>query len=278
MIAKGNNNIVNVYHGDQLITDVFKGTTLIHSLWEEKTLSGVPPLTIDSKGESLINYQINGDTFRDGTPDCETMVDYVCVGDLVTDPSNVNYGKYKIPIIINNVETDIYLDEPLRKGTISDYIDFTTGKVHRIMREYVITGRENWSKTSGKTGYRAYWRYTYSSSSIVGTTNSNAQVSNYCYYGAPTTSSSNTGIGIYNSSGKSYIRFRHPTSDSITEITEQWQELYDNGTPAKLVFQLANEDVENVVLPEILTNRGINTISVGTSLQPSNLEITYIGK
>lgn len=50
-------------------------------------VEGVPPLTFPSNGNNLLNYRIDG---ANGG-----------VGDLVTDTSDENYGKYKVPVIIN---------------------------------------------------------------------------------------------------------------------------------------------------------------------------------
>ena len=44
-----------------------------------------------------------------------SVVSKKSVGDLVTDTSDINYGKYKIPILTNSTATNIYLNKPLRK-------------------------------------------------------------------------------------------------------------------------------------------------------------------
>lgn len=54
------------------------------------------------------------------------------VGDLVTDSSDTNYGKYKIPVSDGTNTTNMYLNEPLRKvGNYADYIDYKEQKVYR---------------------------------------------------------------------------------------------------------------------------------------------------
>lgn len=50
-----------------------------------------------------------------GTFNVGAVVSKKSVGDLVTDTSDVNYGKYKIPILTNSTATYIYLNKPLRK-------------------------------------------------------------------------------------------------------------------------------------------------------------------
>lgn len=69
---------------------------------------------------------------NDITPTPDTPVEVESVGDLVTDESDENYRKYKIPVKVNDNVTNIYLNEPLRKiGDYLDYIDFKNQKVVR---------------------------------------------------------------------------------------------------------------------------------------------------
>ena len=73
-------------------------------------------------------------TFNKGadTPTPSNPIEIESVGDLITDTNDINYGKYKIPVIVGNTTTNIYLDEPLRKvGDYSDYIDFKNQKEFR---------------------------------------------------------------------------------------------------------------------------------------------------
>jgi len=65
-------------------------------------------------------------------PTPSVPIEIESVGDLITDTNDINYGKYKIPVIVGNTTTNIYLDEPLRKvGDYSDYIDFKNQKEFR---------------------------------------------------------------------------------------------------------------------------------------------------
>ena len=65
-------------------------------------------------------------------PTPSVPIEIESVGDLITDTNDINYGKYKIPVIVGNTTTNIYLDEPLRKiGDYSDYIDFRNQKEFR---------------------------------------------------------------------------------------------------------------------------------------------------
>ena len=48
--------------------------------------------------DSIIDYKIYGNCYQDGEPSIENPIEVQCVGDLVTDKTDENYGKYKIPI------------------------------------------------------------------------------------------------------------------------------------------------------------------------------------
>ena len=56
-----------------------------------------------------------------GTFNTGSAVSKKSVGDLVTDTSDVNYGKYKIPVLTNSHTTNIYLSKPLRRASKLPY-------------------------------------------------------------------------------------------------------------------------------------------------------------
>lgn len=103
-------------------------------------------------GLDVINYSIWGKCVQETQPTKENPQEVLCVGDLVTDSSDINYGKYKISYTYNAEEYALYLEEPLR-GIVSygyggnssnyryilDYIDFKSQKVIRNVKEEVIT-------------------------------------------------------------------------------------------------------------------------------------------
>ena len=78
-----------------------------------------------------------------GTFNVGSVVSKKSVGDLVTDTSDINYGKYKIPILTNSTATNIYLNKPLRRASkfiagaevetvyYTDYLDYENQKVVR---------------------------------------------------------------------------------------------------------------------------------------------------
>ena len=96
------------------------------------------PLTMPNckPNKKMKQLEIYGNSVQDGTPTPDNPIEVESVGEFVTDINDVNYGKYKIPLLIKgDVETIthcIYLNEPLRKiGDYADYIDFKNNKVVR---------------------------------------------------------------------------------------------------------------------------------------------------
>lgn len=99
--------------------------------------------------------QIYGNSVQDGTPTSTTPIAISSVGDLVTDASSENYGKYAVNIKSQNADKTvsstktIYLDEPLRGvGDYTDYVDVESGKIIRKVGVKTFNGTENW-------GYRS---------------------------------------------------------------------------------------------------------------------------
>ena len=75
-------------------------------------------------------------------------------GILVTDITDNNYGKYKIPVKVNDNVINIYIDEPLRKvGDVSDYIDYKNNRIVRnIAKIESYNGEEIKGEYTSTTG------------------------------------------------------------------------------------------------------------------------------
>ena len=158
----------------------------------------------------------------------------------------------------------IYLDEPLRKvGDYADYIDFRNKKVVRNIKKKVFDGTENFSgnyiASSNRITYplphlhlstavamltRSIWGNT--ATIWADATNLAFDVS---YYGVAT----------------------------VDEFKTKLAGWYDDGNPLIINYIIATpieEPIDN--LPVIGTNEGINTINTDTTIQPSNMSVTYI--
>ena len=59
------------------------------------------PLKMENckKYKKMRDLKVYGNSFQDGTPASDAPVEVVSVGDLVTDTTDANYGKYKIPVV-----------------------------------------------------------------------------------------------------------------------------------------------------------------------------------
>lgn len=79
------------------------------------------------KNPKIVSCKIYGNSIQEGTPSIDNPVEIQTVGDLVTDTTDTNYGKYKIPIIVSSknlidinkigVKSGYYYDS---KGNASD--------------------------------------------------------------------------------------------------------------------------------------------------------------
>ena len=77
-IVREQNRTNNTYKPPQMVT------ALKDLFYEE--VEGVPPISFNGIGENLLDYRIDGAVGG--------------VGDLITDSSDDNYGKYKVPVVI----------------------------------------------------------------------------------------------------------------------------------------------------------------------------------
>jgi len=59
-----------------------------------------PKVLTNAVKSNLVNYKIEGNSVQDGEPSPTNPVEIQSVGDLVTDETDSNYGKYKIPVTV----------------------------------------------------------------------------------------------------------------------------------------------------------------------------------
>jgi hypothetical protein len=61
--------------------------------------SGTPSVKLeDCAGGDWLDLDISGNSLQNGTPTSDAPIEVVSVGELVTDATDTNYGKYKIPV------------------------------------------------------------------------------------------------------------------------------------------------------------------------------------
>ena len=254
---------------------------------KRKTLKSVPPLTFKGYGKDLKNYRIYGNT-----------VNGESVGNLVTDSQSEHYGEYAIPITNNSETSTIYLDEPLRKvGDEAEYVDYAEQKQHRVRKNLLsntatsqtINGLTFTVNTDGSVTCNGRREQTSTFFTIGSVTTSGEIILSGCPSGGSSTSFAMRAYSATISNPKVYYdigdscMLNTPDTYNI-DIKIQSNYACDNLTFYPMIRKADIEDdtyepyIENtevdVTLPEIAVTAGTNILSVGTTVQPSKVEIT----
>ena len=228
------------------------------------TITGVPPISFKADGNPLTDYSITGNMVQSSTPSPQNPVYPSETGDLVA--SGEHAGEYAIPITCGGTTSTIYLQEPIRKiGDYADVAGLSIGGATRRLKKIVLTGDEDFSTeyinnvhrlsfdiTAGALGNLvpcicSHYAYNY------------GFVNNTCYVGTTRT--------------KFYIIDNlHATSQS--EFSQFAADQYANGTPITIWYVLQTPTSEPATIPQITTEKGSNTFSIGTTLQPTSVSVT----
>lgn len=250
----------------------FNGTiweTVQHKVYGSGTDSLTAfPAMIQASGEALTDYLISGNTVQNGTPTPEAPVDVVGCG--VWDET---YQSYKLALTVNSTEYPIYL------GQVP-----TTRKIKKL----VLTGEENWQiRTDG-----TYIFYLVLSAMKV---YAPCKASHYKHIvrSAPSTmldgeitTALGSGVAIWIKSDD------YTTTDGFKSYLAAQ---YAAGTPVTVWYVLAEPETGIVNEPlhkigdyadtitmaqadvTIPTSDGDNTITFGTTVQPSAMSATFKG-
>ena len=123
-VIKGTTNIGAIYKGTANIEKVYSGVNLVFQAYVALTAEGVPPLIlINCLMSNLLDYKIYGNSTQSSTPTPTDPVEVDSVGDLVTDQSDPNYGKYKIEVGVAERLPIEYQEVDYIASTGSEYID-----------------------------------------------------------------------------------------------------------------------------------------------------------
>ena len=183
------------------------------------------------------------------------------------------YG-YKIPITVSNgtdtKTTNIYLKEPLRKiGEYADYLDLTTKKVVRNVKEKVLSSSDKLSITGRGISFTENVDIIKPSSTL---TLPLVMCSHYnkseWTYTMPT---AGTKEGVSINSTARLIGFY----DSVNTTSLEKFKAFLDSNEVKLNYLLATPTEESVDVPEIPSLTGNVTYDIGTSIKPSKLEYGY---
>jgi len=183
------------------------------------------------------------------------------------------YG-YKIPVKVSNdnedITTNIYLDEPLRKiGEYTDYIDFNNMKVVRAINEIKLS-EKTWSFIYD--GKNAEYSQFYSkieegnkSSNLMGcySTHFAAKTREQIWQGAQ---------GI--SCSDNYARISQDVDTKWNNSTEEFKNWLKTNE-ALLIYVNSEKIEETIELPNIPTLEGSTTIELVTDVIPSNMSVFY---
>ena len=173
------------------------------------------------------------------------------------------------------ITTNVYLKEPLRAiGNYKDYVDFESGKLVKQLIERIFDGTEGWYKNGEKDGLVRYFVANVvklSTPTGCKTTISNmfpytTQGWNSSWYEQNTIQSHSVGwFGVCVSIED------FPTVDAFKSFLATQK---SNGTPFK-AYVLATPIEETIDLSNLPTFKGTTIYTVGTTVQPSNMEVTY---
>lgn len=219
-------------------------------------------------------YYINfhSATLKNTYPD--GLTDNMLTAGSTVPSSYIPYG-YKIPISSNGVSYPIYLSEPLMK--INNYVDSlaSSGTMTRNVIKQVFTGQENWGIYSAGTDVSFLYL-------AIQSANAGRNTLIICthFERKPIDTASNT-VGIDLVSSGTIIRLRPPNVATDYSSTTAWKQYladqYAAGTPVTVWYVLATATTESITAPTIPTTDGANTITVDTTVQPSEFTATWTG-
>lgn len=218
----------------------------------------------------------------------------LAVGDLVS--SGTYAGKYRIPVTItgtgNDTQTvDIYLNEPLRKvGAYADYIDFERQKVCRVIKT-VTTNGDSWNSYSQNNQFSISCIHLMNKLPLVD--DNSVMTESSLYPGASAADEwQNRSTTDYRCIAVNDTHFELLVVDNIsfpsrnlTEFGNLLRQLYNAGTPMKIWYINSDSDdtsdpptaavyeEESITLPALSVYGGSNTLTVGTEVQPSEVEV-----
>ena len=200
---------------------------------------------------------------------------------LNTGPTALLYEPYgfKLPLTLAGQTQTVYLPEPIRKiGDHSDTVS-SDGTVTRKIYKHIINGTENvfnslwgawsWSFPSGFT--------------VIPDAITTPKVTTVICSHYASRDNCASGAGLPASYGDKIVCFRDYLSTLLIkdtrfstreEFAEYLQQQYSSGTPVTIWYVLANPVTETVTVPTLLPAKGSNTLTVGTTLQPSEVSIT----
>ena len=211
---------------------------------------------------------------------------YVRIAHPNTNVSNIQLEKGAVATeyepYVEPITTNIYLDEPLRKvGDYADYINFEKSLVFRkIYKEYFTKVT---STSSESTTYKKFItpisKKPLIKSTILNSTNV-GDMRGYAISNKFVQSEVNyNNLGKYPNLIQTYIptgggyRVANTFDDSSITTVAQANEKIGDGFD--VCYVLEEQIEESIELPNLPTFKGTTIYTIDTSIQPSNMEVTY---
>lgn len=241
------------------------------------TTTGVPPLTFTSDGTPITDFYIIGNMIQTGTPSKTTPATIQEFGDLVT--SGEHAGMYAIDISVGGNTQTIYLNEPLRKiGNYEDKIE-SDGTVTRNIAQLVFDGTEPWSYTSGMHKL-SFDSAQYEVPKYLRELELISVCTHYTAVENKSQASINNGelTFLVSSSGANNMYIRDTDCADATEFKAYLANQYSANTPVCVWYIMANTTTETVTIPTITPSTGNNTLTLGTTISPTDMSITCVSE
>ncbi len=176
--------------------------------------------------------------------------------------------------------TYIYLDEPLRKlGDYADYIDFKNKKVIRNVVEKIYNGTEDWKITGSTVIPEGCASFVLIDNTILPRYGNDIKVTPMankfeCYAGYEGNIKEEKEILIADGKHVYNIRPRILKTRLSENTIENWKDWLSKN-PIIVNYALETPTEEKIELPNVLTGKGNNKVTIGTKIQPSKIELTY---
>lgn len=241
------------------------------------TTTGVPPLDFTSDGTPITDFYIEANMVQTGTPSTANPATVQEFGDLVT--SGEHAGMYAIDINVGGTTKTIYLTEPLRKiGSYTDKIE-SDGTVTRKIARIILDGTEPWGYTSGMHKL-PFDNSTYTPPKYLRELELISMCTHYTAVENKPQASINNGelTFLVSSSGTNNMYIRDTDYADATEFKAYLANQYSANTPVCVWYIMANETTETVTIPTITPSTGNNTLTLGTTISPTDMSITCVSE
>ena len=177
---------------------------------------------------------------------------------------------------IKSYRTNIYLNEPLRKiGDYTDYIDFENQKVFRNVGQEVYDENTIFNLSTSTYFYEPGITTAFTKS--IPTDALPDSLGMTCITNLLEHKKANaldkTKPYISGNTSQNVFVVKNETATTVEEL-----KAFLANNNMQIVYPLKEETPENINLPNIVIQKGINIIEIDTSVQPSNLEVKYLGK